>query len=65
MSLHQWLLPETVLPRVVSDILSALDSGSLALLVMLDLSIAFDNVDHYILVTRLAQSYGLTGSALL
>ena len=56
---------ETALLHVVSDILSALDSGNLALLVLLGLSAAFDRVDHDTLVTRLSQSYGLTGSALL
>ncbi len=56
---------ETVVLRVVSDILSALDSFNLALLALLDLTAAFDSVDHQTLITRLSRSYGLTGSALL
>lgn len=56
---------ETAVLRVVSDILSALDSGNLALLALLDLTAAFDSVDHQTLITRLSRSYGLSGSALL
>jgi len=37
---------ETAMVKVVGDILLALDSGNLALLSLLDLSAAFDNVDH-------------------
>ena len=32
--------------KVVGDILLALDSGNLALLSLLDLSAAFDTIDH-------------------
>jgi hypothetical protein len=55
----------TALLHVVADILSALDSGNFALLVLLYLSAAVDSVDRDSLVTRLSQSYGLSGSALL
>ena len=37
---------ETSVLKVFSDILLALDSGNLAMLTMLDLSAAFDSVDH-------------------
>ena len=40
---------ETALLKVQSDILTALDSGSGAVLLMLDLSAAFDTIDHGIL----------------
>ena len=39
----------------------ALDSGNLAVLMMLDLSAAFDSVDHVTLLQRLNKSYGING----
>jgi len=36
--------------RVLSDILTALDSGNLVMLTLLDLSAAFDSVDRKILL---------------
>ena len=41
---------ETALIKVQNDILSALDAGSSAILLMLDLSAAFDTIDHHILL---------------
>ena len=55
---------ETALLRVHHDIALALDNNSCAALVMLDLSAAFDVIDHNILHHRLEYSYGITGSAL-
>jgi len=53
---------ETAMLKVLSDILLAVDSGNLAILALLDLSAAFDTVDHTILLRRLDVSYGLGGS---
>jgi len=50
--------------RVLYDILLALDTGNLAMLTLLDLSVAFDSVDHVTLLQRLQTSYGLTGEAI-
>ena len=55
---------ETALIKVQNYILSALDAGSSAVLLMLDLSAAFDTIDHDILLSRLCNVYGITGYAL-
>ena len=55
---------ETALLKVSSDILRAADHGSVTLLGMLDLSAAFDCVDHDILLRRLSCSFGIVGTAL-
>jgi len=44
---------ETAVVKVLSDILKALDNGDLTMLTLLDLSAAFDTVDHAILLRRL------------
>jgi len=53
---------ETAVLKVLSDILLAIDSGDLSALVLLDLSAAFDTVDHPILLRRLETSFGLAGA---
>ena len=55
---------ETALIKVQNDILSALDAGSSSILLMFDLSAAFDTIDHDILLSRLCNVYGITGDAL-
>jgi len=44
---------ERAILKVLSDILLAIDAGDLSALVLLDLSAAFDTVDHNILLRRL------------
>ena len=44
---------ETVLLRIVNDIFSALDKDNISVLLLLDLSAAFDTIDHQILLSRL------------
>ena len=55
---------ETAVLKVLADLLLALDSGDLAMLTLLDLSSAFDSVDHDTLLQRLQRSYGLGGQVL-
>ena len=52
---------ETALLKVHNDITLALDQGNSAVLVMLDLSAAFDTIDHAILLNRQEHHYGLAG----
>ena len=55
---------ETALIKVQNDILSALDAGSSAILLMMYLSTTFDTIDHDTLLSRLCNVYGITGNAL-
>jgi hypothetical protein len=55
---------ETTMLNVLSDILQAVDRVNIAALVLLDLSAAFDTVDHATLLRRLDVSYGLRGTVL-
>ena len=55
---------ETALIKVQSDILKAVDNGSSAVLILLDLSAAFDTIDHHLLLQRLESTFGIIGAAL-
>ena len=53
---------ETALQKVLSDILTAADSGRVSILGLLDMSATFDTVDHAILFKRLKSAYGFSGT---
>ena len=55
---------ETALLRVVNDLLGAADRGRVSILSLLDLSAAFDTIDHDILCNRLKDVFGCTGVVL-
>ncbi len=55
---------ETALIRDTNDLLLSSDRGCISLLVLLDLSTAFDTIDHNILLNRLENFVGISASAL-
>ena len=55
---------ETALLRVQNDLFQAVDNEGGAILVLLNLSAAFDTIDHQKLLNLLNQSFGIRGVAL-
>lgn len=55
---------ETAMIKVKEDIDTTLDRGNAVLLVLLDLSAAFDTLDHQIMLNRLEKTVGIRGDAL-
>jgi hypothetical protein len=55
---------ETALLKVLNDMLISVDEGKGMILVLLDLSAAFDTVDHNILIDRLSERLGIKEEAL-
>ena len=57
---------ETAVTKVYNDLLSAADNGhgQLSALCLLDLTAAFDTVDHELLLSRLERQFGLRDSIL-
>ena len=55
---------ETALLHVTSSALCHLDSGRVVFLVLLDLSAAFDTIDHNALLNVMQSEFGISGTAL-
>lgn len=55
---------ETLLTKIHNDIMLNGNKGEVTMLVLLDLSAAFDTIDHQILIERLEKTHGITGTAL-
>ena len=55
---------ETALVLIQNDVLGGLDRWYGEILVLLDMSAAFDTVNHEILLSRLEHRYGMAGSVL-
>ena len=55
---------ETLLVRMTDDINREIQAGNIVIVVLLDLSAAFDTIDHGILLYKLLKDYGITGKAL-
>ena len=55
---------ETVMVKIVDDILALVESGSTVALIGLDILAAFDTVSHPKLLARLETEFGIEGAAL-
>ena len=55
---------ETALVKVQNDILCSIDQQGVVILILLDLSAAFDTIDHDTLFLRMEEELGITGPAL-
>ena len=55
---------ETALIKIFNDLLTHLDQNHAVLVALLDLSAAFDTVDHALLLQRLETTHGISGTAL-
>ena len=49
---------------ILNDMITAVDSGRIGALMLLDLSAAFDTIDHSVLLDILYRRFGITGKAL-
>ena len=61
---RQFHSTETALLKVHNDINLNINNGKVTALTLLDLSAAFDTIDHSILIERLLKWYGISGTAL-
>ena len=55
---------ETALVKIKADVDAALDKGKGVILILLDMSAAFDTISHEVLLRRLEHGLGITGKAL-
>ena len=55
---------ETTLLEIVNDLLLSVDNGKMSIVMFLDLSAAFDTIDHNILLSHLEYIFGMHSAAL-
>src|SRR6218665_2738991 len=63
-SLPSILYSETLLVSLYSKLVSAVSHQQVSCLCLLDISAAFDTIDHNILLQRLSSWFGVSGTAL-
>ena len=71
-NLHEYLqsaykpghITDTALVKVQNDILTSIDQHGNVILILLDLSAAFDAIDHDVLFSRMESTLGITEPAL-
>jgi len=61
---HPFHSTETAVISIHNDMIGVVDQGDIGALVLLDLSAAFDTVDHSLLMDVLRRRFGFDGSAL-
>jgi len=62
--MHTYTHTETSVTKVFNDLLMAVDRGQISIHCLLDLSAAFDTVNHDLLLLRLERQFGLCGRVL-
>ena len=60
----RFLSIETALLKIHNDIVDNTDNGKVTALTLLDISAAFDKIDHLILLQRLHRHVGISGTGL-
>ena len=55
---------ETAFVKITNDLLLSADDKKVSILALLDLSAAFDTIDHKLLIQRLHDDFGLTDTVL-